>query len=238
MEKINVAELLKNCPKGMELDCSLWDGVKLEQVREDGRHGYPIVIRTPEHLAYLTEKGQYYCEEGSKCIIFPKGKTSWEGFVPPVEFKDGDVVFTTLNSIAIIKEESGAYYTVYCGLNDDDFYLYVDVTPMRLATEEEKEKLFQAIKDNGYKWNAEKKCLEKLEKERFDISSLKPFDKVLVRDSDNGDWTCDLFSHYRGKVFYMFCCVSCNYRCCIPYEGNEHLVGSKDDCDDFYKTWE
>jgi hypothetical protein len=35
---------------------------------------------------------------------------------------------------------------------------------VRFATEEEKEKLFQAIKDKGYKWNAETKELEKLEK--------------------------------------------------------------------------
>lgn len=25
---------------------------------------------------------------------------------------------------------------------------------------------------------------------------------------------------------------------CIPYEGNEHLFTTKDDCSDFYKTWE
>lgn len=24
---------------------------------------------------------------------------------------------------------------------------------------------------------------------------------------------------------------------CIPYEGNEHLLGKTDDCDEFYKTW-
>lgn len=24
---------------------------------------------------------------------------------------------------------------------------------------------------------------------------------------------------------------------CIPYEGNEHLLGTKEDCDEFYKNW-
>lgn len=24
---------------------------------------------------------------------------------------------------------------------------------------------------------------------------------------------------------------------CIPYEHNEHLRGTTNDCDDFYKTW-
>ena len=27
------------------------------------------------------------------------------------------------------------------------------------------------------------------------------------------------------------------YKQCIPYEGNEHLLGTTDDCDDYYKTW-
>lgn len=25
---------------------------------------------------------------------------------------------------------------------------------------------------------------------------------------------------------------------CIPYKGNEHLLGTTNDCNDFYKTWE
>lgn len=25
---------------------------------------------------------------------------------------------------------------------------------------------------------------------------------------------------------------------CIPYEGNEHLLGTTNDCDKFYKNWE
>ena len=25
---------------------------------------------------------------------------------------------------------------------------------------------------------------------------------------------------------------------CIPYEGNEHLLGKKDDCNKYFKTWE
>ena len=32
-------------------------------------------------------------------------------------------------------------------------------------------------------------------KERFDPKTLKPFDKVLVRDSHNDTWTCKFFSH-------------------------------------------
>lgn len=37
------------------------------------------------------------------------------------------------------------------------------------ATEEEKQKLFKAIKDNGYKWNEQTKTLEKVKKNLFEL---------------------------------------------------------------------
>lgn len=56
-------------------------------------------------------------------------------------------------------------------------------------------------------------------------TELKPFDKVLVRDSDHLKWECDLFSHLGDKED-VFVCISDWWRQCIPYEGNEHLLGT------------
>ena len=88
--KINIAELLKDCPKGMELDCTLYDNVVFDTISYGDI--YPIKIKTPEHYIFLTKNGCYSNNEFSKCIIFPKGKTTWEGFHKP--FKDGDIVVT------------------------------------------------------------------------------------------------------------------------------------------------
>ena len=33
--KINVAELLKYCPSGMELDCAMWDNLYFDRVEDD-----------------------------------------------------------------------------------------------------------------------------------------------------------------------------------------------------------
>lgn len=52
---------------------------------------------------------------------------------------------------------------------------------------------------------------------------FKPFDKVLVRDSDEGLWKCDFFSHIDVDGYY--CLRSC-WKQCIHYEGNEHLLGT------------
>lgn len=53
---------------------------------------------------------------------------------------------------------------------------------------------------------------------------LKPFDKVLVRDRDEQEWECSLFSHIDEEGCYV--CVGSWWLQCIPYEGNEHLLGT------------
>ena len=73
---------------------------------------------------------------------------------------------------------------------------------------------------------------------KFDVINFEPFMKVLVR-SDNSDvWECDFFSLYNPKCSNRFHCIGAWYNICIPYIGNEHLRGTTNDCDEFYKTWE
>lgn len=244
MKKINIAELLKDCPNGMELDCTMYDNVSLAAVVCSV--DYSIEIKTKSGIfTRLTKYGQYIMLDDAKCVIFPKGKTTWEGFLPPCRFKDGDVVATTDSSWIGITDGGyeNEYIPTYCVIKDNvKFEAYFNKKRKwafdRLATEEEKAKLFDTIKANGYKWNAETKTLEKLIEQKFDITTLKPFDKVLVRDNDEQMWTTDIFSFYNEKHVYHFMCVGHYTNQCIPFEGNEHLLGKTDDCDDFYKTWE
>lgn len=57
--------------------------------------------------------------------------------------------------------------------------------------------------------------------------NFKPFDKVLVRYDSDGEWTCDFYSHYKEKT-KLHSCVGGLFECCIPYEGNEALLGTTD----------
>lgn len=59
-----------------------------------------------------------------------------------------------------------------------------------------------------------------------DTPSFKPFDKVLRRNSNIKIWTCDLFSHMAFNGEYPYACITGYYKYCIPYEGNEELVGT------------
>ena len=137
---------------------------------------YPIKIRvkcddeTFTNVHTLTEYGQISPSPCDKCVIFPKGKTTWEGFQRP--FKDGDVVTSKISSsiVAFIYKKRiditfvKSYATLYensIGISvDNDIVLKEE--ELRFATDKEKEKLFKAIQDNGYKWNAETKTLEKV----------------------------------------------------------------------------
>lgn len=53
---------------------------------------------------------------------------------------------------------------------------------------------------------------------------FKPFEKVLVRDYDYKEWRCDSFSHMSKDGEYS--CIGGSWKKCIPYEGNEYLLGT------------
>jgi len=73
--------------------------------------------------------------------------------------------------------------------------------------------------------------------DKFDINTLKPFEsRVLVRDTDHYEWEGAIFGRYDGNTFFTIGGV--DWRYCIPYEGNEHLLGKTDDCDEYFKIWE
>lgn len=297
-KKINLVELLKDCPKGMELNCTLYDNCTFDGIEDVGY--IDILVNTPSGRIRLSKEGCYIRhDENAKCVIFPKGKTTWEGFVPLYKFKNGDVIIKN-NYIAIISHiESNGRIWYHCWYNTKyknckiktDFGIGCinDNDKIRFATEEEKEKLFNVIKDNGCKWNPETKTLEKLivpkfkvgdrikkkglddvyaikivevtptiyiiqsggfiyvestdktyelVPNKFDITIFKPFDKVLVRCSSLEKWRIQFFEKYDKTYRHPFVCMEhSKYKQCIPYKGNEHLLDTVDECDEFYKIW-
>ena len=56
---------------------------------------------------------------------------------------------------------------------------------------------------------------------------FKPFDKVLVRDDDSGEWCLDLYA-YRVRPRLQRMVGGAYWEQCIPYDGNERLLGTTD----------
>lgn len=68
-----------------------------------------------------------------------------------------------------------------------------------------------------------------LEKVKRPAHEFKPFDRVLVRDKDDDEWKPQLFSCYCDDHIYKYYTLAeDSFVQCIPYEGNEHLVGTTD----------
>lgn len=169
--KINVSELLKNCPQGMELDCVMYEDVYFDHV--DALNIIHCYIQNEGFKTSITfnQHGTPHSDVKSKCVIFPKGKTTWEGFQRP--FKDGDVIYNRLQKKICIYYlcEDEVPRIKGCRYNESNprlqfeklkYTIPIAIQDYRLATGEEKMKLFKAITDNGYRWNPETKTLEKL----------------------------------------------------------------------------
>lgn len=90
-------------------------------------------------------------------------------------------------------------------------------------------------------WSAFKKYWDKPKVERFDMNTLQPYDKVIVRDYNSSIWYRTFFG-YMDDAYAM--CLSDQlffepWKQCIPYnEETKHLIGTNKDCPEYYKWWE
>lgn len=143
---MNIAEILKKCPKGMKLYSSLYGEVELVKVKDNTI--YPIVVSCLEFENYIMkfDKDGKNMTAHKEPTLFPsKTQRDWSKF----------------------------------GINDQET------------------------------------------KHQF-----KPFDKVLVRDSNSERWRCDFFEQQEEKEGFNVRCFRGVWCQCIPYEGNEHLLGT------------
>ena len=77
-------------------------------------------------------------------------------------------------------------------------------------------------------------------KERFDPNTLKPFDKVLVRDEYKERWLCRFFSHIEDGIHaYKYATIGSAFKYCIPYnDDTKHLIGTTEEAPEYYRYWE
>ena len=85
-------------------------------------------------------------------------------------------------------------------------------------------------------WSKFERFWDKPRVARFDLNTLQPFDKVLMRNYDGCVWEPSFFGYKTDED--LICIAALNVRC-IPYnEETKHLLGTKDDCPEYYKWWE
>ena len=162
-ENIDLTKILKDCPKGWKLYCSIYGEV--EFVCIDEYEEYPIKVMVKrKFIDAFSGKGFIRPQYNIKGILFPsKDQIDWSKFTAP-----------------------------------------------------------------WYK------------KEKFDPNTLKPFDKVLVKLSNDDIWIADFFSYYDKLEKYMkYVCVTHLAVFCIPYnDDTKHLLGTNKEAPEYYRYWE
>lgn len=154
-------------------------------------------------------------------------------------FKDGDVLSNEEGNYIFILNTNGKYLTsLYASLtirggltiSDNLAACKNEIERYRLATDSEKQRMIKALKKS--KNPKAKEYLKRFfgieEKPKYEF---KPFDKVLVRDEDDKEWHISLFAREivddsDGLSYKHECSNGTLWDCCIPFEGNEHLLGT------------
>ena len=148
------------------------------------------------------------------------------------EFKDGDIVCISgmgYLAYSIVKSiDNSSKKLEYYVLNDmstlkfEDWLSFED-KQIQPITETQQIILFDALARENKDWDSDKKVIVDLNPN----IELKPFDRVLVRDFEDQAWQVSLFSYKDSDSYY--CCNGCSWNQCIPYIGNESLLGTTKD---------
>lgn len=230
--KINIAEILRDMPKGTKLYSPLFGKCELVGVGTD-EDGVFISVesffqdgRVKESRTFSSDGRYFEWYPNAECMLFPSDRMRcWDKF-----FKRGDVVRDRYNvMIAVfdgwVNDDYTEFNTTINYYKDHTFgEEEVCNTECFVKANDEQRTLFIAAVFDG-KYNPETLQVEPV-KVVEPKCSFKPFDKVLVR-CGNGIWGATFFSRCDNKSAWAYVGVDCNnWEQCIPYEGNEHLLGT------------
>lgn len=224
---INIAEILRDCPKGTKLYSPIFGNVSLERLLDYVEYPIYVVDKNSGQIPF-SKDGLYLTNySDAECQLFPSREMrDWRKF-----FKSGDVVIKNGGGMAAVFDgwandtytEFNTTINLYCDGNTGEEEV-CDTHLFRKATGEERKQFIEkAERILKGKYNPETLQVEPVKSE----CPFKAFDKVLVRDNERQVWRANYFSHYEGDDEELsYVCMDYPYRYCIPYEGNEHLLGT------------
>lgn len=232
MEKeINIAEILKDKPKGTKLYSPIFGGVILDKIYKELDTNFIFIKDKDGDIVSFEPDGKYNIN--GECLLFPsKEMRDWRKFA----WKRGDVLVGCAKTI-IFDGFTDDTYTFFKGkycLQEDH---YSDETTYIGEDEGLLTKSFHIPEQctaQAYIKVIEKRLGGKLNPETLEIEPVKskhvfkPLEYVLSNDNEDNEWTLCQFSHFDKKGNARF--VGGNYadkgKVILHYEGNEHLLGT------------
>ena len=164
MEKVNLSEILKNCPNGIKLYCDIFGDVEL---RGSGL-GYTLPIKVhSEQISSdigLTAGGAYYSDQNGKdtlpCLLWPDSGRSWDKWQEIIIPQCVGKVIVDIGNDSYIVGKGVMYSERGIYINNDDF----DFNYVRFADEKEEVSFLLRLGENGFAWNKEQMKMEPVEK--------------------------------------------------------------------------
>lgn len=205
---------------------------RAEIVYEDNLSNCPLLVvihSIPVSIDWFSATGKALSSENRLLLEVPEYTT----------FKDGEVLSNEDGSFIFILNIHGKYLTSFyaslaagAGLNISGNFAACnnEIERYRLATDSEKQRMINALKAS--KNPKAKEYLKRFfgieEEPKYEF---KPFDKVLVRDEGDKEWHISLFAREivddsDGLSYKYECSNGTLWDCCIPFEGNECLLGT------------
>lgn len=223
--EINIVEILKDKPANTKLYSPLFSKVFFSHVSG----GY-IAVEHHGGTSLFLSSGRFYDYDGSEPLLFPsKEMRDWNKFA----WQKGDILVNENNAHIIFEKFTDDTYTTFIGrhyLNKN----YKNYVPGRYTCVTQHFHIEESNAAQIYIYNIEEKIGGKLDLKTLEIEKpkceFKPFDKVLVRQRETEEWRANIFSYIDKTDEYLdHVCVNGRWEFCIPYEGNESLLGTTKD---------
>ena len=104
-EKLNLVDILKDCPKGTKLYSTMYGDVEFESINEDKSH--PIIVRIDDdHTECFSIYGKIYSFYDGECTLFPsREQRDWSKFKPKKP-KFGPKTLQPFDKVVVSNEDS------------------------------------------------------------------------------------------------------------------------------------
>ena len=187
---------------------------------KDKRH--PLLALIPsedEFSGWFSKEGERHGYPSDKLYIKSKKTETLE---------DKDILVGDSGFIFMLDTNGRFKTSMYVGLYTDGRLTFGgaagqnDIEKFRRANMKERFKLMFALMES--KDNRAIKLLNKLNGVEKKVD-FKPFDKVLIKDDESDKWEASFFIRKVGELYE--CMLGLKYKYCIPFEGNEHLLGNE-----------
>lgn len=211
---MDITEILKNCEKGTHLYSSIHGKVQLGSVDTANDYSITYNIMGTDKLDCTTKEGKFYINCDGECILFPSAKMrDWTKF-----YKRGDLIYDNeTNSFAIFNKWADDNYTAFhVKYKYNQSIWNLDGVAYTAGT--------LLVKPNSESYNRYMKRFEKHFNGKLNIQTLqikplfKPYDKVLVRNSNDDCWEPDVFALHKKDTMYEYICLRDSWMQCIPYD--------------------